>query len=90
MTLEQLTLNGSITLLTYLQYAQLTDDSMNASAVAAALCEMLNQLESIQPGITYDYGWRKVNSLEEDSVKRRESTRVENDWYTDFDVSRLS
>jgi hypothetical protein len=46
MTLEQLTLNGSITLLTYLQCAQLTNDSVNARAVAAALCEMLNQLES--------------------------------------------
>ncbi|MCL6436093.1 MAG: hypothetical protein K6T90_18155 [Leptolyngbyaceae cyanobacterium HOT.MB2.61] len=79
MTLEQLTLNGSITLLTYLQCAQLTNDSVNARAVAAALCEMLNQLESIQPGITYDSGWRKVNSLEEDSVKRWESTRVEAD-----------
>lgn len=59
-TLEQLTLNGAMTLLTYLQYSGLEHEQVRAEAVAAALCEMLTQLEADFPGYAERYGWTKV------------------------------
>ena len=61
--LEQLTLNGAITLLTYLQCAQTIHNQVKAEAIAAVLCEMLSQLETYFPGITQEYGWEKVTLL---------------------------
>lgn len=60
LALEQLTLNGAVTLLTYLQHARLEDETAGAIAVAANLCEILNQLEAMHPGITSHYGWQQV------------------------------
>jgi hypothetical protein len=61
--LEQLTLNGAITLLTYLQYAQHNSDLLNAEAVVATLCEMLNQLNTQYPQIAAGYGWQQTTEL---------------------------
>jgi hypothetical protein len=58
-TLEQLTMNGAITLLTHLQYSNATENPVNAEALAAALCMMLNQLEADFPGTVASYGWIK-------------------------------
>ncbi len=58
-TLEQLTLNGAMTLLTYLQYSGCEHEQVRAEAVAAALCEMLTQLEAAFPGYAERYGWTK-------------------------------
>lgn len=59
-TLEQLTLNGAMTLLTYLQYSGLEHEQVRAEGVAAALCEMLTQLETEFPGYAERYGWAKM------------------------------
>lgn len=90
MTLEQLTLNGATTLLTYLQCTRLTNEGIGAEALAATLCEMLNQIEAEHPGITHGYGWEKVISLETDLELGWESNQIDNDRHTDFDFSRLS
>ena len=70
-TLEKLTLNGAMTLLTYLQYSGLEHEQVRAEAVAAALCEMLTQLEADFPGYAERYGWTKASSLELDSESLR-------------------
>ncbi len=62
-TLEKLTLNGAMTLLTYLQYSSLEQEQVRAEAVAAALCEMLTQLEADFPGYAERYGWTKAAPL---------------------------
>lgn len=66
-TLEKLTLNGAMTLLTYLQYSGLEQEQVRAEAVAAALCEMLTQLEADFPGYAERYGWTKTSSLSQES-----------------------
>lgn len=76
--LEQLTLNGAMTLLSYLQYAQTVHNQVKAEAIAAVLCEMLSQLETTFPGITQEYGWEKVSPLFDDS-ENRNSTYLEGD-----------
>jgi hypothetical protein len=60
-TLEQLTLNGAMTLLSYLQYSGMEHQQIRAEAVAAALCAMLTQLESDFPGYAERYGWTKMD-----------------------------
>lgn len=70
-TLEKLTLNGAMTLLTYLQYSGLEHEQVRAEAVAAALCEMLTQLEADFPGYAERYGWTKTASLELESASLR-------------------
>lgn len=60
---DQLTLNGAMTLLSYLQCAHLSPTSIKAAAIAATLCEMLSQLETEFPGITREYGWEKIVEL---------------------------
>jgi hypothetical protein len=62
-TLEQLTLSGAMTLLTYLQYSGVEHEQVRAEAVAAALCEMLSQLEADFPGYAERYGWTKIGAL---------------------------
>ncbi|MDX2239491.1 MAG: hypothetical protein NW224_02300 [Leptolyngbyaceae cyanobacterium bins.302] len=62
---DQLTLTGAMSLLTYLQYSQLSPSSVKAAAIAATLCEMLSQLEDAFPGITKEYGWEKIMLLSE-------------------------
>lgn len=61
--LEQLTLNGAMTLLSYLQCAQTIHNRVKAEAIAAVLCEILSQLETNFPGIAQEYGWEKVTLL---------------------------
>ncbi|GEM_PF-6626981 len=61
LALEQLTLNGAMTLLTYLQHSRLEDESAGAVAIAALLCEMLNQLEMVHPGVATNYGWQRTS-----------------------------
>ncbi len=61
MNLEDLALSGATNLLTFLQYDRLDDQGLGASALAGTLCELLNQLESIQPGVTDVYGWQKAD-----------------------------
>jgi hypothetical protein len=60
MSVEQLTLTGALTLLTYLQYSHFDDQGINADAVTATLCEMLTQLDTKHPGISSEYGWQKI------------------------------
>ncbi|WP_448602656.1 hypothetical protein [Thermoleptolyngbya sp.] len=57
--LDQLTLTGAISLLTYLQYAQFQRRALEPGAIAATLCEMLSQLNQQYPGITSSYGWEE-------------------------------
>jgi hypothetical protein len=73
-TLEKLTLNGAMTLLTYLQYSGLEHEQVRAEAVAAALCEMLTQLEADFPGYAEQYGWTKVASLTRPAAARQTAT----------------
>lgn len=65
---DELTLNGAMTLLSYLQHAHLSLATVKADAIAATLCEMLSQLESDFPGITREYGWEKIYELPERSL----------------------
>lgn len=60
---EQLTLNGAMALLSYLQCSHLSPAHIKAAAIAATLCEMLSQLETEFPGITHEYGWEKIVEL---------------------------
>ncbi len=60
---DQLTLNGAATLLSYLQCAHLSPAHIQATAIAATLCELLSQLETNFPGITREYGWEKIIEL---------------------------
>ncbi|HIK43020.1 hypothetical protein [Thermoleptolyngbya sp. M55_K2018_002] len=60
--LNQLTLTGAMSLLTYLQYAQFQQQALEAGAIAATLCEMLNQLHQQYPGIADDYGWQPTDA----------------------------
>jgi hypothetical protein len=90
MTLEQLTLSGATTLLTYMQCAHLTNNELNASALAATLCEMLNQLEEFQPGVAHNYGWSKSESLPEDVYQEWEFIGTDSEHYPDFDLPSLS
>ncbi|MDX2229259.1 MAG: hypothetical protein NW220_06460 [Leptolyngbyaceae cyanobacterium bins.349] len=62
-TVDQLTLNGALTLLSYLQCTDLSPNHVKAAAIAATLCEMLSQLEADFPGIAQEYGWEKVLPL---------------------------
>lgn len=62
---DQLTLNGAATLLSYLQCAHLSPAHIQAAAIAATLCELLSQLETDFPGITREYGWEKIIELSE-------------------------
>lgn len=62
---EQLTLNGAMTLLSYLQCSQVSPTDLQVEAVAGTLCEMLSQLENNFPGITKEYGWEKITVLTE-------------------------
>lgn len=55
--LEQITLNGAMTILSYLQYSQANLEQVNAEGLVATLCEMLTQVENTYPGITEEYGW---------------------------------
>ena len=61
LAIEQLTLNGAMTLLTYLQHSRLEDEAIGAIAISAMLCEMLNQLEDLHPGVASDYGWQPIS-----------------------------
>ena len=63
LAIEQLTLNGAVTLLTYLQHSRLEDEAMGAIAIAAMLCEMLNQLEALYPGFARSYGWQPISDV---------------------------
>lgn len=60
--LNQLTLTGAISLLTYLQYAQFQRQALEAGAIAATLCELLNQLHQQYPDIAADYGWQPTDA----------------------------
>lgn len=91
MTLEQLALSGATTLLTYLQCDRLTDEGVGADAIAATLCELLNQLESDYPGVTDSFGWQKVPfANEQGQATNCHSARIDGDRYTDFGFSSLS
>lgn len=59
--LDQLTLTGAISLLTYLQYAQFQNRALEPGAIAATLCEMLSQLNQQYPDLAADYGWQEIN-----------------------------
>lgn len=91
MALEQLALSGATTLLTYLQCDRLTDESVGADAIAATLCELLNQLESDYPGVTDSYGWHKVPlATEQGQANNYNSVRIDRDRYNDLGFSSLS
>jgi len=62
---DQLTLNGAMTLLSYLQCSHLSASHIKVEAIAATLCQMLSQLETEFPGITREYGWEKIVDLAE-------------------------
>lgn len=90
LVLEQLTLNGAVTLLTYLQHDRLKDEAIGAVAIAATLCEMLSQLEATYPGTTGNYGWQQVHSdgvLESASV---DYVFLDDDCYSGFKSASLS
>jgi hypothetical protein len=72
-TLEQLTLNGAMTLLSYLQYSGLEHEQVGAEAVAATLCEMLTQLEADFPGYAERYGWTKATSRSREILSLQDS-----------------
>jgi hypothetical protein len=91
LAIEQLTLNGAMTLLTYLQHSRLEDESTGAIAIAAMLCEMLNQLESLHPGIVNEYGWQQIsdaNGLIDSSSA--DYLFLDDDCYSDFKSASLS
>ncbi|PSB28145.1 hypothetical protein C7B82_14985 [Stenomitos frigidus ULC18] len=91
LAIEQLTLNGAMTLLTYLQHSRLEDETTGVIAITAMLCEMLNQVESLHPGITSEYGWQPTGS--EDSVVVSNSTNdlfLADDCYSDFKSASVS
>jgi len=91
MALEQLALSGATTLLTYLQCDHLEDESLAATAIAGTLCEMLNQLEATHPGVTNDYGWKKVASADEGQDREVwNAHRIDDDQYHNFDMTTLS
>ena len=91
MTLEQLALNGATTLLSYLQCDGLTDEKLGAIALAGTLCELLNQLETLQPGITASYGWKQaLDSHEAVANLTWNSQRIDHDRYSDFNLTSLS
>ncbi|UBF28024.1 hypothetical protein K9N68_09070 [Kovacikia minuta CCNUW1] len=91
MALEQLALSGATTLLTYLQCDRLQDEDLAATAIAATLCEMLNQIEATHPGITDDYGWKKIAPADADSNREIwEARRIDGDRAPGFDFTRLS
>ncbi|MBF2085391.1 hypothetical protein [Thermoleptolyngbya sp. C42_A2020_037] len=60
--LNQLTLTGAISLLTYLQYAQFQQQALEAGAIAATLCNMLSQLNQQYPGLAAGYGWQEIST----------------------------
>lgn len=60
--LDQLTLTGAISLLTYLQYAQFQQQALESGAIAATLCELLSQLHHKYPGIAAEYGWQPMDA----------------------------
>lgn len=62
---DQLSLSGAMTLLSYLQHSHLASTEVKAEAIVATLCEMLSQLEDNFPGITKEYGWEKTITLSE-------------------------
>ena len=91
LAIEQLTLNGAMTLLTYLQHSRLEDEAMGATAIAALLCEMLNQLESLYPGIANAYGWQQISDA--NSIVGSGSADylfLDDDCYSDFKSASLS
>jgi hypothetical protein len=91
MALEQLALSGATTLLTYLQYDRLEDETLAATAIAATLCELLNQLEAAHPGVTDEYGWKRIAPADGNPNREIwESDRIDNDRYNDFDLTSLS
>jgi hypothetical protein len=91
MTLEELALSGATNLLTFLQYDRLNNQEMGAIALAGTLCELLNQLESIQPGVSDPYGWQKADSIDENvAAATWDTPHMDHDRYSDFDSPRLS
>ncbi|HEY9647529.1 MAG TPA: hypothetical protein V6C88_14225 [Chroococcidiopsis sp.] len=60
-TLEQITLNAALTLQSYLQHADASEEALTPEAIASTLCDMLSQLNSQYPDITTDFGWRPVH-----------------------------
>lgn len=60
--LDQLTLTGAISLLTYLQYAQFQQQALDAGAIAATLCQMLSQINQQCPGLVAGYGWQEIST----------------------------
>lgn len=59
--LERLTLDSATALLNCLQYSYLKSDHasdyLTAKVLAAALCDVLSQLEKDFPGVVEEYGW---------------------------------
>jgi hypothetical protein len=91
MALEQLALSGATTLLTYLQYDRLEDEDLAATAIAATLCELLNQLEATYPGVTDEYGWKRTAPADANPSRETWKTlRIDEDRYNDFDLPGLS
>ena len=90
LAIEQLTLNGAVTLLTYLQHSRLEDEAMGAIAIAALLCEMLNQLESLYPGIVSDYGWQHRDASSTLDSGSADDLLLDGDCYNDFKPASLS
>jgi hypothetical protein len=61
--IEQLTLSGVLSLLTYLQHVRQCQARLNPDTVAAMLWEMLNQLNIESSKTTVDYGWDRTEAL---------------------------
>jgi hypothetical protein len=66
--LESLTLHSAAALLNCLQYSYLEPrhsiDYLTANSLAAALCDVLSQLETEFPGVVEECGWtRKTTKL---------------------------
>lgn len=90
-TLKQLTLDGAVSLLTYLQFDCMTDEKLGAMALTATLCEMLNQLNENYPGIVDIYGWRKMAHPQTTvSCDTSSPVAVNGDRYSVFGETRLS
>lgn len=80
--LENLTLNSATALLNCLQYSYLKSghsiDYLTANVLAAALCDVLSQLETEFPGVVEEHGWTQSS---------RSTQGIENQAVMDYDIS---
>ena len=91
MPLEQLTLRGATTLLSYLQHHRLENEDLGAIALAGTLCELLNQLDLAYPGVSENFGWERTLPTGSDgSPDNKNSSGIAGDRYSNFSSRQLS